>query len=340
MTVITKTIGSSGRDYATVTLFQLALPVDLVSADESWVGLCYNDSEFTNAGEAIFDTSSGYVTDATHMITLTAAPGQSWIDQADAATAPIRYDVSRGVGFHKYDSYDALAIIHNSPYVIVSRIQGMADNPTTSGFFIVNNSENTIFGELLSFGVGGGAYLFSLYGAGTLLRNSIGYLDAPDGGGLEYGGGSTILASAIIRTAAQPAFGTAFVPVYPNSDILESCVCLGFTTPAGAGFDVLLSKNNSTDQAAGLPGLAPVYNVPFSGITPFVLASGAGTVVNLQPVAGTPLINAGAYEAVLAPSDIIGVARAPLTVTIGSRQYVSPVAAHRDAILPAFIPGV
>src|SRR5262249_25313543 len=96
MGIVTKTIGTSGRDYSTVQAWEDALPANLVTDGNSQVGQCFNDSEFTVAGDIL--TISGETTDASHTITITTGSGQSFRDNAGVQTNALLYNVSNGVG--------------------------------------------------------------------------------------------------------------------------------------------------------------------------------------------------------------------------------------------------
>ena len=67
---VTKTIGVSGRDYATITLWE-AQNLDLVSLDQIQIGECYNDAAFSEGF-----TVTGWVADATRYLKLTTGSGQ------------------------------------------------------------------------------------------------------------------------------------------------------------------------------------------------------------------------------------------------------------------------
>jgi hypothetical protein len=84
MPTVVNTIGSgAGRDYSTLAAWAASLPANLVADGNSYQGDCYNDSEFT--GSATLLTLSGHTTDASHTITLTTGPGQSFQGQRQRA---------------------------------------------------------------------------------------------------------------------------------------------------------------------------------------------------------------------------------------------------------------
>ncbi len=60
-TTITKSIGTTARDYSNLTTWEADIPANLVTADEVWVGEVYNDSEITGTATT---TIGGHTTDA------------------------------------------------------------------------------------------------------------------------------------------------------------------------------------------------------------------------------------------------------------------------------------
>src|SRR6188768_4101476 len=101
MATITRTIGATGRNYGTLSLWRASLPANLVTDNNSYVGECYNDAEFVNDIAAL----NGHATDATHTIALTAAAGQSFADHASAQTNALTYNQANGVGFRTTTNY-------------------------------------------------------------------------------------------------------------------------------------------------------------------------------------------------------------------------------------------
>ena len=82
-TVVTKSIGSNGRDYTTIALAWAAVPSDLVAADEQWILEVYNDTEFS----ARVGVLAAKTTDATRYITIRAAAGESFKDSPNKEAA-------------------------------------------------------------------------------------------------------------------------------------------------------------------------------------------------------------------------------------------------------------
>lgn len=72
-TIITKTIGSEGRDYLTISEWNDATKnLDLITLDQKQVGICYNDSQFTESIPIVFNNSN---TNSTCYRELTVAEG-------------------------------------------------------------------------------------------------------------------------------------------------------------------------------------------------------------------------------------------------------------------------
>ena len=119
MGTVTKTIGSAGgRDYSTLSGWAASLPPDLVTDGNSYEGHCYNDSEFIGSGSSLLRLS-GHTTDATHRITLTTGPGQSFRDNANVQTNALTYNQANGVAL----TCDFNTIVVQDAWTIVSNLQ-------------------------------------------------------------------------------------------------------------------------------------------------------------------------------------------------------------------------
>jgi len=125
--IITKTIGTAGgRDYSTIGAWLAACPANLVTADQVWKGVCYNDTAF-NEQVSI----ASHTTDATRYIWLTAADGE-WHN--GSLSAGVRIDRGAAAGYVLYNS-DAYTIIEKI------RVTNVTDN-TYPGINIVKTVGN------------------------------------------------------------------------------------------------------------------------------------------------------------------------------------------------------
>ncbi len=89
-TLVNKTVGTSGRDYATITLALAAVPANLVTADQQWTLSLYKDSDFDEHVVVPAITS-----DATRFLTITAPIGQRHTGKAGTGVR-IKTTVTRG----------------------------------------------------------------------------------------------------------------------------------------------------------------------------------------------------------------------------------------------------
>ncbi|MEK9721993.1 MAG: hypothetical protein VW405_00735, partial [Rhodospirillaceae bacterium] len=111
----TSTIGTSSRNYSTISAWEADSPTDLTSSTDTWEGECYNDSEFSEA--VVF---SGVVADATYYTRLSAATGHSFQDHASKDTDPQLYSTTYGVALSNNGTPITLT---NSDFTVVERIQ-------------------------------------------------------------------------------------------------------------------------------------------------------------------------------------------------------------------------
>src|SRR6266436_4658512 len=189
MGTITKTIGSSGRDYSTITAWRNALPANLTTDGNAQVGQCYNDSEFTEGSNVTFDQ----VTDATNNITLTTASGQSFRDNASVRSNALNYNQTNGAAVHVSGS---LGLTISTQYMTVSNLQVKGDNycmyQTTGSniqynncIFWSNGTSNTIRGEanlsmrncIIYGGATGNILLYEYFGTSAYFCSFVGPSD-------------------------------------------------------------------------------------------------------------------------------------------------------------------
>ena len=130
MPTVVKTIGSGGgRDYSTLSGWAAALPANLVTDGNSYVGECYNDSEFTNSFNVLL--LSGHTTDASHYITLTTGAGQSFRDNAGVQSNALRYNAANGVGIRTTAGVYAVGV--EDQYTVLSNLQIQNDSASYLG---------------------------------------------------------------------------------------------------------------------------------------------------------------------------------------------------------------
>lgn len=322
----TSTIGTSSRNYSTISGWEASLPANLVTDGNSYTGECYNDSEFT-AGVAF----SAHTTDATHTITVTAAAGQSFQDNASVRTNALRYTQANGVAIKNSTGYTHVFNVTNSnTYLTISRIQMLQNNVNGSAgiFDFVGSSVPVhIYKDLLIEHIGV-YWLINVEGNSSKVTNAVlikRNVSTVNAAIRLYIGNVTVLGSTIVRASNYAAGGTGIERYVYNggTPVIQSCAVFGFTTAVGgaASCDTTNSKNNGTDQASGFPGTtANQYSITYANA--FVTTSDAGGTHDFTTKSGTALDADGFKDATNAPNDITATLRAA-TPTIGAWELAA-----------------
>jgi len=153
-----------GRDYPTIAAWLAAIPADLVTADDTWIGELYNDSEFTVTTSIDIKNT---ITDATHYVELRAATGESW-----SANSALKYDSTQGACIRRVSgNFEVIEI--SQDYTKITGIQIKQDG--TSGGGIVGKANNcTVERCLIENQATSGAYCIDGQGNGPweILNNA------------------------------------------------------------------------------------------------------------------------------------------------------------------------
>ena len=311
----TATVGTSSRNYTTPALCIAAMPASLVSDGNSYVCSLYNDSQFT-AGF----TLSGLTTDATHVITITAAAGQSFQDNAGVRTNALAYNQANGVGFLTAVSYGDVVQITSVNYVTISRLQ--FKNTATPGRVISSTgTHSTVANNIVDCAGPGG-----LYGAfdgvvGVIYNNSIILRGSGASGqiGINIGyAASTVEGNTIVCPSDLTCTtSTGINGVGSYAYTVRSNAIFGFTTAIGST-GAYTATNNATNLSS-MTGSSNQVSVTWSSATPFTGAATAS--LNLIAVAATSLAATGYLDASY-PNDISGHSRAN-PPTIGAWELAS-----------------
>jgi hypothetical protein len=317
-TIVTSSIGTNSRDYSTIQAWEDACPSDLVAADQVWKGECYNDSEFTG-GVSI----SGQTTDATRYVWLTAAGGESFIDHADAATNPLTYDQSKGVGIAANPAEVPLIDVY-ATYTKIERLQikrsGWSFGHPSVRFRTTGSINNCLIENSVSAPSGG--YTLHL-DEGSKAENCciIARTNNQHGIGLFF---FSIADSCTVvcDSAAGESGGIGINDVNGNATA-KNCAIFGFATPTSGSFNAS-SDYNATDKASGLPGSNSLYNLTFAD-------QFENTSTDFRLKAGADLIDAGSTALT---TDIIGQTRGS-PPDIGAWEYVASGGGTSYTINPA-----
>ena len=309
--LVTKTIGSNAREYATVALWEAAIPADLVAANEQWTGECYNDSEFVVTSEILF---ANHTSNVDCYIELTTGAGESFTDHANKATNALRYNQSNGVGITGSLSTEIITVASTSPYIRLSKLQIENTNRRSIEFIgVFCTADNCIFAAEYNHSV------LSINGQDAAITNSV-----------LYGTNATSL-SHIITIAYQSRFDLTNCTLYS-----ETTATNGVRKQTGAGtppingcniFNVINPLDatrtwsgdyNATDSAtinlASLNNLVSLVTTDqFEGVT-----LGAQ---DFRVKAGADIIDAAIPFAATNDLDIVFQARSLTTPTIGAWEF-------------------
>ena len=295
MAIITSSIGTTSRDYSTLQSWEDALPANLVTDGNSYVGECYNDSEFSGASTML--TISGQTTDATHTITLTTATGQSFRDHASAATNPLNYDQTKGVGITS--SVNETIVYIQTDYTTIKNLQ-IRSTSLDLAYSVVScysspAKVNIIIDSCILVATGGKGAL-SVAGITTIVKNCaliggyvVSYLDR-----LIYAAGGNFYNCTIV---CRDSYGCV-------KAILQTAAAVTAKNCAIFGADAV-----NTGTVTYTTCYTDVASPP-SGVTQ---ATYANCFVNVDSdwrlKTGSDLIDTGTTDATNAPTDIIGTER-------------------------------
>lgn len=245
----TKTIGTSSRDYATFALYASYLDgLNTLSAPEQ--GDVYNDSEFTPSASIVF---TGFVTSSSNTVTINPATGQGFKDASGAASNPLRYDQSKGVGISSSLAFGT-AIDIQVDYVTLKGLQIKTTDADSEGVIKQVDSaltNVTIRDCILEMGgTTANNYLGVLYFRSGILENVLAIQRSPSVGIMVgYVGTATITNCTVVRPSDITAARQAFRKESGGTITITNCAGFGFSSfSTGSGFS---GSNNASDQTIG-----------------------------------------------------------------------------------------
>ena len=307
-TVVTSSIGTTGRDYSTWQSWEDDIPADLVAADVQHVGEGFNDSEFTAAGVVL--NVGGHTTDATRNIIATTGAGQSFRDHANKATNPLRYNAAVGVALRKTGNYNATIQLNTgSTFTVIKNLQVKNDG---SGLAIesavaVRHDIDSCITESAS------APVILLGNAATVINTLAMLRLSASGYGISWSypaSGALIAGCTVVRPSGLTA-AAAGVQANSSNLTIKNTAVFGFADFASGANNV--GDFNGSDVATNIPGGnsngALVYADQFQdegNTTPDFRALESGGLKF-----GTP-------DATNTPDDIIGTTRDATTPYVGA----------------------
>lgn len=321
-TTVTKSIGTTGRDYSTIQAWEDACPADLTVADQIWRGECYNDSEFVTAGTVL--VMGGITTDSTRYPELTAATGQSFIDHASVSSNARKYDASKGVGLRSSGIYTyAVDNGLGVSYARFSRLQFQRGSNAGWSVYQENSTDNDWNQCIFE----GGETRVS--GGGTRIRNSL-IISDKGATGLRLKYGADAYNCTVVWPSDVSNTGTTGIVSNDSGNIVQNTAVFGFATASSGTFDTTNSKNNATDLGSivGASGnqVSKTYANQFQNTT---TASR-----DFRPKAGADTIDNGTTDSTNAATDLIGTSRpSGSAYDIGAEEYVT-VGGGGSSIVP------
>lgn len=312
-TTIIKSIGTSSRDYSTLQLWEDAIPADLTSTDEIWVGECYNDSEFT-AGVTI----SGHTVDATRYIELRCATGHSWSRNGSVRSNAAFYNQSNGMGVNVNITYAACVVVSTN-YTRITGLQVQnVDNSAAIGIQVTSGTDNVTIRDCIIYARNPFALASS---SGLLIVNTLAIARSGDlCSGTSYADSARMEFCTFTRTSNGGSCGSV---AYATLTV-ENCAIFNFTTSFSTGTAGTVTGGHNCTDLGSAPGssnqVSKTFSTQFENTTNDFRAKAAGT----------DLANNGTPATSYATVDATNVSRSATTPWIGFWEY----AAAGGSIIP------
>lgn len=324
-TTIVKTIGTGG-DYTTLQAWAAACPANLVTADQIWQGQVLNQEiVFTAAAPML--SLTGITTDSTRYVELTAAPGASFIDNANVRANALRYNPANGAALRCTNpSYRLLDVRIN--YFRLNRLQLMNDGNAAGSFGCFDNTSATsqycsidkCILESYSRRVANEGGTVAIYGTGNYIANSLVVQRWNDATALIsslHTGVSAYNCSFI--NAGALGTGVGLRGVYGSCTLRNCFVGNVGTVTTGS---TIFNKTTSCTSVAGPPAgwsAAPYSTATFKSIA-------TDNTHDFRLEIGSALIDVGTTDADYAANDISGLARSG-TYDVGAWEFATSGAA-------------
>jgi hypothetical protein len=330
----------SAIDYSSIALWQASIPTTLT---QPIVGQLWNDGEIaaspTGPG---WLTLTGHTTTTTNTITLTAAPGESFVDsihQTPQASA-LAYNSGAGVAVNFTGNSGFLNLIDiTDANVTISRIQ-FVDHNTTDEVTMVEGevgSKNLVLDQCIFDGCAqtGGAIILDFQDTGMIMRNCL-FIDrqpASPGGQIPFHFGSSSTGNVVASTLIgvnNPALTAGFVSdnATIGSILARDLVVFGFPNGlvgnGGSGL-VLIDHCSFTGSAIGANTTDNGGNL----LSQVASSNIVSAYTDMRALTSGALKNAGATDAVNVPAkvDIANNPRPQYTSwTIGAMETFKPFA--------------
>lgn len=307
-TTITKSIGTTGRDYSNATTWEADIPANLITADEVWLGEVYNDSEITSTATT---TISGHTTDATRFIELRPATGEGFKD--GIGSSALRYDSSYGACFRNTSGTNQVFQVDDD-FVFLRQLQIRHETDLA----VVIEADNCEANRCIMEGSIGAAYsgTITVDGASDIINCLAVSIASGDYAGIEVGFVSSGGANIVGCTSLHPsdvANSDRNIAEYAGSNVVKGCAGFGsdqaFIEDGGWGAG---SDYNASDDISG-PGANTLDSLTYAD--QFENTTGASMDARLKT--GSDLLAASIQFAETNDEDILGNPRDTSNPSIG-----------------------
>jgi hypothetical protein len=305
---VTLTIGTNSRNYSTwASAESLGIPANISSTGTNtpYVLAAYNDSEFYSTTGSLLHLS-GITTDATNTITLTAAPGQSFMDNANAQTNALKYNQANGVGLHVNCAY-AGVIFTGVPNVNISRLQLYLQGYGAGAVCLQTDDHNYVSNTILwetNSNASGDAVYFP--GASSTIENSLIYSGSAGLRGITAAYDSLEICNCTIVAASDVSNTNYGVAGLNQTWTIYNTAVFGFGTNFYTASGTYSGSNNASDHAIAFGSnnqASKTYSSQFQGTT--------SSAPDFRLKSGAALVDTGATETSIIPGaiDIVGTTR-------------------------------
>jgi hypothetical protein len=238
----TKSIGTTGRDYATMALW--ASYVNALSLSAPELGEVYNDGTITDtAGVTLGGWTGGSVTNT---VTLRPASGQGIRDHANKLTNALRFNQSNGVAFTN-SLYSGTVLTLSGAFLTLDGLQWKSTGSNNTGIN-ASSATVTITNCILQNDTAGSGRVISFNNTGSIENTLIIATGASSGGGIECASVSpTITGCTVVKLGT--ASGTGIRRYSSGSPVVKNTAVIGWTTDYSGTFSAS-STNNATDKGA------------------------------------------------------------------------------------------
>jgi hypothetical protein len=306
-TAITKTVGDTGgagRDTANLNTFAGLLPASIVATDETWTADLYNDAELTTAAAVITTTA-----DATRFVTIKAATGQGFKDNAGIRSSALFYNASNGIGIRFSATYSQLLQIQaRNTQIKYLQFKNTSTSDNSYAIRIDASMPDCIVDSCILEGEAAGALVGD---ASAIFRNCL-IVSRKASRHAIADQGAHLYNCTLVSTSGG---ADAIKGNYLTGLIIKNTAIFNFSSiyDGSGGFALSTSSDyNSTDLSA------PTNWGSHSLASQTFANQFESTTTDFRAKAGANLINAGTPDSTNAPNDITGTARSASTPTIGA----------------------